>query len=178
MGRQARPWWPLPIQNHTRYHSNATNGILSRYPCVIREPAAHVTRRGETVNRQKFHLTLILAITLAFAGCASAPTTTAAIAPGGPALAVKASNFAFDPNTITVHGTGTITLTITNTGGTAHNIIIDDPDGKVIDSAEIPPNATISTQVTFPAPGNYYFFCNHPFHAGFGMKGHFIVLGS
>ena len=52
------------------------------------------------------------------------------------------------------------------------------PKGKVITNVEIPPNATVNTQVTFSAPGDYYFFCNHPFHASFGMKGHFIVSGS
>ncbi len=127
---------------------------------------------------QKLQLPLLFVIALAISGCATVPTTTAFVTPGGPALVMKASNFAFDPNSITVHGTGTVTLTITNTGGTGHNITINDPAGKVIDSAEIPPNGTITTQVTFPAPGDYPFTCNHPFHAGFGMKGHFVVSGS
>jgi len=91
---------------------------------------------------------------------------------------MKAGNFSFSPNSISVHGTGTITLTITNTSGTAHNITVDDPKGKIIDTVEIPPNATVTTQVAFPAAGDYPFSCNHPFHADFGMKGHFIVSGS
>jgi len=130
----------------------------------------------------KLEKTLLLVffavLALALSGCASAPTTRADVAPGGAALAMKASNFSFDPNTIAVHGTGTISLTITNTGGTAHNITVNDPAGKVIDSVEIPPNATVTTQITFPAPGDYSFFCNHPFHESLGMKGHFTVSGS
>jgi len=91
---------------------------------------------------------------------------------------MKADNFSFSPNSISIHGTGTVTLTIANASGTAHNITVDDPKGKVIDSMEIPPNATVTTQVSFPGPGDYPFTCSHPFHAGLGMKGHFIVSGS
>jgi plastocyanin len=123
-------------------------------------------------------LSLLLLLFLALSGCASAPLTKAEVTPGGAPLVMKAGNFSFDPDAVSVHGTGTLTLTIINTSATAHNITVDDPQGKVIDSAEIPPNATITTQVTFAAPGDYYFFCNHPFHADFGMKGHFIVSGS
>ncbi len=120
---------------------------------------------------------LLILAPLALAGCASAPATRAEAAGGG-TLAMKAGNFDFDPNTVSVHGTGTLTLTVTNTTGTGHNIVVKDPSGKVIDSADLPPNGTVTTQVTFPAPGDYYFYCSHPFHEGFGMKGHFIVSGS
>jgi uncharacterized cupredoxin-like copper-binding protein len=123
-------------------------------------------------------LLLFAVLALALSGCATVPTTRADVTPGGAALAMTASDFRFDPNTIAVHGTGTISLTITNTGGTRHNITVNDPKGKVIDSVEIPPNATLTTQVNFSAPGDYYFYCNHPLHADFGMKGHFIVSGS
>ncbi len=116
-------------------------------------------------------------VALALAGCASAPTIKAEVTQGS-TLVMKASNFAFDPNVITVHGPGTVTLTITNTGGTGHNISVKDPAGKVIASTEIAPNATITTNVTFASPGDYFFFCNHPLHTDFGMKGHFIVTGS
>jgi len=120
---------------------------------------------------------LLILAPLAFAGCASAPTTRAEASAGG-TLAMKAGNFYFDPNIVSVHGTGALTLTITNTTGSAHNIVVKDPGGAVIDTADIPPNGAVTTQVTFPAPGDYYFFCSHPFHEGFGMKGHFIVSGS
>ena len=120
---------------------------------------------------------LLAVLVLAISGCASAPTVKAEATPGGAAIEMKAGNFSFDPNLISIHGTGTITVTITN-GGTGHNITVKDPEGKVIDNVEIPPNGTVSTQITFPAPGDYYFFCNHPLHEGFGMKGHFVVSGS
>ncbi|HVP20061.1 MAG TPA: plastocyanin/azurin family copper-binding protein [Spirochaetia bacterium] len=55
---------------------------------------------------------------------------------------------------------------------------VNDPKGKVIDNVEIPPNGTITTQVTFSVPGDYSFFRNHPLHADFGMRGHVIVSGS
>jgi len=122
-------------------------------------------------------LSLSALIALVLSGCTTAPATSAEITPGGAALVMKAGNFFFDPNTVTVKGTGTITLTITNTGGSSHNITVNDPSGKVIDSAEIPPNGTVTTQVTFPVPGEYRFTCNHPFHADLGMKGRFIVSG-
>jgi len=126
--------------------------------------------------QKKLWYRLILA-SLILAGCASAPTTQAE-ASGGGALTMKAGNFYFDPNTVSVQGTGTLTLTITNTTGSAHNIVVKDPGGKIIDMADIPPNGTVTTPVTFPAPGDYYFYCSHPFHEGFGMKGHFIVSGN
>jgi plastocyanin len=123
-------------------------------------------------------LLLFALLALALSGCATVPATRGDVTPGGAALAMKASDFSFDANTIAVHGTGTISLTITNTSGTAHNVTVNDPMGKAIDSVEIPPNATLTTQVTFPSTGDYYFYCNHPLHASFGMKGHFIVSGS
>ncbi len=142
-----------------------------------------LSRKGETMKRHKIQLPLIFTLVLAasavsLAGCASAPTIRADVTPGGAALVMKASNFAFDPNMVSVHGTGVVMVTITNTSGTGHNITVDDPKGKVITSVEIPPNATVNAQISFSTPGDYYFFCNHPFHASFGMKGHFIVSGS
>ncbi len=91
---------------------------------------------------------------------------------------MNAGNFSYDPNMVTVHGTGTITLTITNVSGSGHNIVVNDPSGKQIAIADLPPKGVATVQVTFAAPGDYYFYCSHPFHAGFGMKGHFIVTGS
>ncbi len=128
-------------------------------------------------QKKSFLVPLVCLFALALWGCASAPTTRATVAPGA-SLEMKASNFRFDPNTIAVQGTGTVTLVITNTSGAGHNITVNDPKGKVIDSVEIAPNATVSTSVTFPAPGDYSFTCNHPFHASFGMTGRFIVSGS
>ncbi len=119
----------------------------------------------------------LVLLALVLAGCASARAVKADVAPGN-AIMMKAGNFSFDPNAITVFGPGPVTLTITNTSGTGHNITVKDPSGKVIASAEIPPNATITTQVTFPSPGDYPFFCNHPLHTELGMKGHFTVSGS
>jgi plastocyanin len=120
---------------------------------------------------------LLILVPLALAACASAPLTRAEAAGGG-TLAMKAGNFFFDPNMVTVAGTGTLTLTITNTTGSGHSIVVKDPGGKIIDSADLPPHAVVTTQVTFPAPGDYYFYCSHPFHESLGMKGHFIVSGS
>ncbi len=120
---------------------------------------------------------LLILIPLAFAGCASVPTTRAEATPGSGTLAMKAGNFDFDPNIVSITGTGTLTLTITNITSTGHSIVIKDPGGKVLDSADLPPNGIVTTLVTFPAPGDYYFYCSHPFHEGFGMKGHFIVTG-
>ena len=114
---------------------------------------------------------------LAFAACASAPVSKAEVTSGG-TLAIKAGNFWYDPNTVSVQGTGTLTLTITNTTGTGHNIVVKDPMGKVINTTDLPTNGIATTQVTFPAPGDYYFYCSHPFHEGLGMKGHFIVSGN
>ena len=87
------------------------------------------------MKRHKIQLPLIFTLVLAasavsLAGCASAPTIRADVTPGGAALVMKASNFAFDPNMVSVHGTGVVTVTITNTSGTGHNITVDDPKGK------------------------------------------------
>ena len=119
--------------------------------------------------------TLVPALALVLWSCASTPAPQAEVSPGSE-ITVKASNFKFDPSVIEMHGTGTVTLVVTNTGATGHNITIKDPKGAVIDSAEIGPNATVTRTVSFPAPGTYAISCNHPFHTTFGMSGRFIVL--
>ena len=115
-------------------------------------------------------------VAFVLAGCASVPKVQASVTPGGEPLSIAASDFRFDPNVIAVHGLGAIMLKITNSGGTAHNITVDTPSGKAIKSVEIPPHSMISTHVVFDGPGDYNFFCSHPFHADLGMKGHFLVL--
>ena len=120
---------------------------------------------------------LAAALALAIWGCASAPAPQVEVTPGSE-ITVMASNFKFDPSVIEMHGTGTVTLVVTNTGSTAHNITIKDPKGTVIDSAEIGPNATVTRAVSFPAPGTYAISCNHPFHTTFGMSGRFLVLAN
>jgi plastocyanin len=133
----------------------------------------------EDVVRLSRLAAVILAPALALAvwGCASAPAPQAEVSPGSE-ITVKASNFKFDPNTIQMRGTGTVTFVVTNTGGSAHNITIKDPKGTVVDSAEIGPNATVTRTVSFPAPGTYAISCNHPFHTAFGMSGRIIVLAN
>ncbi len=93
----------------------------------------------------------------------------------GETIRMTASDFKFQPNNITTGAGSTLTFHIQNVSGTTHNFTLKSPDGKTMQSADIPAKQTVEVRVTFPQPGTYKFDCNKPGHSGLGMKGQVVA---
>jgi plastocyanin len=89
-------------------------------------------------------------------------------------ISMKAGNFYFDPDTIKVTP-GTLTISIHNVAGIAHNLTVQNAQGNTMVSRDIPAGATKQVAVKLEQPGTYKIYCNIDSHAKFGMKGQIIV---
>lgn len=118
-----------------------------------------------------------------FGGSAPAAAKPAASGtPAGAGLAapagaeVAASEFKFEPNTLSIRA-GETTFVVKNAGAIAHNFVIEGQGGQSI--ARIPNIAVGATeQVTATlAPGTYTIVCTLPGHRAAGMVGTLTVVG-
>lgn len=89
----------------------------------------------------------------------------------GDALAVDASEFAFDPDSLTVTAGEATTIELTNVGAIEHDITIDEADFKLA----VAPTKTNSGTLTMDEPGEYTFYCSVPGHREGGMEGTIVV---
>ena len=135
-------------------------------------------------------LTIVVGLSLALTGCASAgaPTwtfappaaSTAAVEPATsqpaavPAgkISIEAFDLGFKPSLPSVPAAGTYTVEFQNTGSTLHDLTF--ADGTKI-AADAGKSATAT--VTVPA-GGLTFICSIPGHAAAGMKGEVIIGGT
>ena len=125
----------------------------------------------------------VLAMVLAFAVIGGTPSadpatgaaspTTPAAADAGPvgAIAINAFDIGFEPAMIQVDVPGIYTVTLTNDGGTLHDVTF--ADGTVI-SAEAHDSATGAVTIT---EAGMTFICSVPGHADAGMTGEVTVSG-
>jgi uncharacterized cupredoxin-like copper-binding protein len=80
----------------------------------------------------------------------------------------------WQPNTITAKPGDKVTLSINNSGNTAHNFI--SPALGVPSGQDIPTGKATTVNFSAPSqPGTYQFWCNIPGHAEAGMVGEIIV---
>ncbi len=93
------------------------------------------------------------------------------------AIYIYASNYKFQPNNIRLMSGGTVTLKIRNTAHKLHNFTLTDPDGRILQSVNLPPDSTVSTTAAFPRAGTYKFYCDRPFHRFLGMRGEVRAVG-
>jgi plastocyanin len=116
-----------------------------------------------------------LALVSGALGCAEKASSTATATAAGygvKTVEVRASSFAFEPSTIMARQGDTLRLRVTNMSTSGHNITVQDPDGNILTSQDIPDGGTIETQIVLPRSGSYEYYCNKPFHSTLGMKGH------
>jgi len=95
---------------------------------------------------------------------------------GGNAITLSESEFKITPATPTVSGTGTITITVKNTGAITHALAVQTPSG-VVKTGSIAPGATATLKVDGAKAGRYTFFCPIDHHRQSGMQG-VLVVGS
>ncbi len=115
---------------------------------------------------------------LAFGACATSqqPLVTISPAKGENVIIVKASDFKFEPNNIKAYKNNVIVFQIENVSGSAHNFTINDPQGRTMQSISLSSKETVLVKVTLSETGTYEFYCDKPFHSGFGMKGQLVVI--
>ncbi len=92
-------------------------------------------------------------------------------------VAMQAANYSFTPSNIQLAAPGSVTLQIANVAKGHHNFTLKDPSGVILQDVDLPPGQTVTLTVNLASAGTYTFYCNHPFHATFGMKGQ-IKVGS
>ena len=127
-------------------------------------------------GKSKWLTAVFASALLAFAACASQqPLVTIGQAKGEVVLAMKASDFIFEPNNIKAYRGDVIVLKIENISGAGHNFTIKDPQGNTVQNVGLPSKETVTVKVPLAEPGTYEFYCDKPFHSGFGMKGRIEV---
>ena len=99
-------------------------------------------------------------------GASSGGGTTGAVS-----VTINASEFKYDPNTITAKAGQTVNISLVNKGTVKHTFVIDAL--KVNISAD--PGQTATGTFTAPAAGNYQFYCDQPGHKDAGMTGTLTV---
>lgn len=122
--------------------------------------------------RTRNRLPGIVAVALLVIGCAG-PQRTATVPPGtGPqVVALRASNFDFQPERIVARQGSTLRFAIENVSGTTHNFTLKDPAGAVLQSVPLPAGETKTVDVKLGQAGEYRFYCDIPMHPLMGMKG-------
>jgi uncharacterized cupredoxin-like copper-binding protein len=104
----------------------------------------------------------------------AAASTGAAGAGGG--VSLSETEFKITPATPTVAKTGTITITIKNTGAITHALAVQTPSG-IVKTGSIAPGSTATLKVDASKAGHYSFFCPIDHHRAAGMRG-VLVVGS
>jgi plastocyanin len=117
---------------------------------------------------------LIGAVVLGCGGSAGGSAAAVSLPPG--AIAVKASEYKFDPATIGAMP-GSVTIVVTNTGATEHELRLLKGDAEVGAVAGIAPGATGRVTVSLE-PGSYTYVCKIAAHDQLGMKGTLTVGAS
>ncbi len=116
-------------------------------------------------------------VLLLVAACAGQqPLVTIGPSKAETVVAVKASNFKFEPNNIKAYKGGVIVFEVENISGSDHNFTVNDPKGNTVQSVNLPSKKTVKISVSLSETGTYEFYCDKPFHSGFGMKGRLVVV--
>jgi len=138
---------------------------------------------------QKIFLVLVLAISLT--GCAGAGASQAATE-----ITVEATDFAYNPVSVTVPAGQPVTLTLNNTGAVEHDFVVDNINVIDVQASDTGPAAhhqmgdapeydlhffaragdTAVLNFTAMEPGTYEVFCSIEGHKEAGMIGKLIVL--
>jgi len=113
------------------------------------------------------------ALLVLLSGCAGSKKVVNVTAPPGQKVTVemKASNFAFDPGQIVARKGDTLVLHVTNVSKEKHELTVKDPSGKIIQSADLPSQQTVTVEVPLTTAGVYPFLLRHRFPRRSGDEG-------
>jgi plastocyanin len=138
----------------------------------LRRTAAHIIG-GRMVRT----LTFSLACVCVLAGCGSSNGGggKSVTVPASQPIAVTATEYKFDPGTITVTGGGgSVRFDLKNAGSQAHDLHVTKGGQDVGGTAVFGPDQSQGATVKL-SPGTYEFICTVGNHADLGMKGKLVV---
>lgn len=114
----------------------------------------------------------VLIVVWALFGCAGKGTLFEVPAGAGEKeVALKASNFAFDPAVIKARQGDVLLLRVENLAAMDHNLTIGSPGGKILASVTLPAGKSVAVPVTLAESGTYALSCDRPMHTTLGMSG-------
>ncbi len=87
-------------------------------------------------------------------------------------VTVTATEFKFDPATITASAGQSVNVTFKNAGTVQHTFVIKEANNFKLTAD---PGQTVTGTFTAPAAGTYTYFCDVPGHEDAGMKGTLTV---
>ncbi|MGO9379586.1 MAG: cupredoxin domain-containing protein [Dissulfurispiraceae bacterium] len=90
---------------------------------------------------------------------------------GDKTITMEVGSFKFTPNNIKAYQGDKVAINIVNVSDAGHNFTLEDPQGQIIRSVDLPSKQTVKVRVTLTEAGEYVFYCDKPFHSSFGMKG-------
>jgi uncharacterized cupredoxin-like copper-binding protein len=96
---------------------------------------------------------------------------------GRRALTVSESEFKITPKTDSVAATGSVAITVHNTGKVIHSLAVQTPSG-IVKTSPIQPGATASLTVSLTKTGSYRLYCPIDHHAQLGMVARLTVGGA
>jgi plastocyanin len=114
-----------------------------------------------------------LGAALLLTGCggeASGPAPGAA-AGSGETIALRATDFKYEPAQITLAGPGDLTIRLENKGMVEHDFMIEGVTGKLL----VKPNQSGTQTFKITKPGTYVIACTVAGHRDAGMKGTLVV---
>jgi uncharacterized cupredoxin-like copper-binding protein len=120
-------------------------------------------------------LALLLALLAVAAGCGSDDSSDESSGETANTVDVVASDFMFDPGSLSVDAAGRTTFRLTNDGGTTHALEIEG-NGVEEETEEIGPGESAEVTVDLK-DGRYEFYCPVDGHREQGMEGT-LVAGS
>lgn len=91
-------------------------------------------------------------------------------------IAISATEFAFDPATVTIDEPGTYTFVVENAGEAPHALAIEGP-GVDEESATVEGGETAELTVEITEPGEYELICPVEGHREQGMEGTLVLEG-
>ena len=91
-------------------------------------------------------------------------------------IRISATDFKYDPGTVTVKAGAKVKITMANKGALEHTLIVKDASGKDLSpKLSVPYGQTKNLEFTAPAAGAYELVCDIAGHKEQGMLGKLIV---
>lgn len=94
-----------------------------------------------------------------------------AVSPDAQTLEVVATEFGFEPTTLTAPAGVRVNFRLVNQGRALHDLTV--PELGFVLAAE--PGETVAGSTVAPSPGTYEFICSVPGHEAAGMRGRLVV---
>ena len=120
------------------------------------------------------HVALSLLLAAALAGCGSDDDGGDGEAAPADAVELVATDFAFEPSSLTLDAAGEHTLTLANEGEFPHALAFDDLDAA---TGNVDPGSSGEVTVELE-PGSYTIYCPVGNHRDQGMEGTLVVGGA